>query len=90
MAAWLTGMDLSPLGFLLFVNVLFPVLGCFQTRLLVGAGSHLATDGWCCQALIFVHLGVVLAVNMIIDWSRYPWCMLLFRSTRWRGSHLRE
>jgi tripartite ATP-independent transporter DctM subunit len=28
-ASWLTGMELSPLGFLLLVNVLFLVLGCF-------------------------------------------------------------
>ena len=29
LAAWIGGLDLSPLGFLLVVNVVFLVLGCF-------------------------------------------------------------
>lgn len=78
-AAWLTGMDLSPLGFLLLVNVLFLVLGCFldtSIMLLVLVPILLPTAKL--LGIDLVHLGVVLAVNMMIGLVTPPFGMLLF------------
>ena len=78
-AAWLTGMELSPLGFLLLVNVLFLVLGCFldtSIMLLVLVPILLPTAKL--LGVDLVHLGVVLAVNMMIGLVTPPFGMLLF------------
>jgi tripartite ATP-independent transporter DctM subunit len=78
-AAWLNGMRLSPTGFLLAVNVLFLVLGCFLDTsimllvlipILLPAANQLGLD--------LVHLGVVLVVNMMIGLVTPPFGMLLF------------
>ena len=66
-ANWLTGMQLRPLSFLLLVNVLFLVLGCFldmSIMLLVLIPIILPTAKL--LGIDLVHLGVVLAVNMMI------------------------
>lgn len=78
-ANWLTGMDLRPLGFLLLVNVLFLVLGCFldtTIMLLVLVPILLPTAKL--LGIDLVHLGVVLAVNMMIGLVTPPFGMLLF------------
>jgi tripartite ATP-independent transporter DctM subunit len=78
-AAWLTSMDLSQLGFLLMVNVLFLVLGCFldtSIMLLVLVPILLPTAKL--LGIDLVHLGVVLAVNMMIGLVTPPFGMLLF------------
>lgn len=78
-AAWLTSMDLSPLGFLLLVNLLFLVLGCFldtSIMLLVLVPILLPTAKL--LGVDLVHLGVVLAVNMMIGLVTPPFGMLLF------------
>ncbi len=78
-ATWLTSLSLSPLGFLLLVNVLFLVLGCFLDTavmllvvipILIPTAKLLGVD--------LVHLGVVLAVNMMIGMVTPPFGMLLF------------
>jgi tripartite ATP-independent transporter DctM subunit len=78
-AAWLTNMDLSPLGFLLLVNVLFLVLGCFldtSIMLLVLVPILLPTAKL--LGVDLVHLGVMLVVNMMIGLVTPPFGMLLF------------
>ena len=78
-ANWLTGMQLSPLGFLLLVNVLFLILGCFldtSIMLLVLIPILLPTARL--LGIDLVHLGVVLAVNMMIGLVTPPFGMLLF------------
>lgn len=78
-ASWLTSMSLSPLGFLLLVNVLFLVLGCFldtSIMLLVLVPILLPTANL--LGIDLVHLGVVLAVNMMIGLVTPPFGMLLF------------
>ncbi len=78
-ANWLTGMQLSPLGFLLLVNVLFLILGCFldtSIMLLVLIPILLPTAKL--LGIDLVHLGVVLAVNMMIGLVTPPFGMLLF------------
>ena len=78
-AAWLTSMDLSKMGFLLLVNLLFLVLGCFldtSIMLLVLVPILLPTAKL--LGVDLVHLGVVLAVNMMIGLVTPPFGMLLF------------
>src|SRR5665647_3911785 len=78
-ANWLTSMDLTPLGFLLCVNVLFLILGCFldtSIMLLVLVPILLPTAKL--LGIDLVHLGVVLAVNMMIRLVTPPFGMLLF------------
>ncbi|MEO7952990.1 MAG: TRAP transporter large permease [Polaromonas sp.] len=78
-ANWLTGMQLSQLGFLLLVNLLFLVLGCFldtSIMLLVLVPILLPTAKL--LGIDLVHLGVVLAVNMMIGLVTPPFGMLLF------------
>jgi C4-dicarboxylate transporter DctM subunit len=78
-ANWLTSMDFTPLGFLLSVNVLFLILGCFldtSIMLLVLVPILLPTAKL--LGIDLVHLGVVLAVNMMIGLVTPPFGMLLF------------
>ena len=75
----LKGYELSPLGFLLLVNVLLLVLGCFlegTTILLIIVPVLLPTA----QALgvDLVHFGVVAVVNIMIGLITPPYGLLLF------------
>jgi len=79
LSALLKARELSPLAFLLFVNVLLLILGCFlegTTILLVIVPVLLPTA----QALGVdpVHLGVVAVVNIMIGLVTPPYGLLLF------------
>ena len=79
LAAWLGGFQLSPLGFLLGVNVLFLVLGCFldtSIMLLVLVPILLPTARL--LGVDLVHFGVMVVVNMMIGMVTPPFGMLLF------------
>ena len=75
----LTGLDVSPLGFLLAVNVLVLLLGCVldaTTIILVIVPLFLPT----CRALgiDLVHFGVLIVVNAMIGLITPPYGVLLF------------
>ncbi len=79
MAAWVNSMQLSQLQFLLMVNVLFLVLGCFLdvsvlllvfVPMLLPAAKLLGVD--------LVHFGVLVVLNMMIGMIHPPFGMLLF------------
>ncbi|AYQ29272.1 MULTISPECIES: TRAP transporter large permease [unclassified Polaromonas] len=79
MAAWVDGMHLSQIGFLLMVNVMFLVLGCFLdvsvlllvfVPMLLPAAKLLGVD--------LVHFGVLVVLNMMIGLIHPPFGMLLF------------
>lgn len=75
----LKGFDLSPLGFLLIVNVILLVLGCFlegSTIILVVLPVLLPTA----QALGVdpVHFGIVSVTNIMIGLVTPPYGLLLF------------
>jgi C4-dicarboxylate transporter DctM subunit len=79
LAAFLKGYELTPLGFLLAVNVLLLLLGCFlegTTILLVIVPVLLPTA----QALGIdpVHFGVMAVVNIMIGLVTPPYGLLLF------------
>jgi C4-dicarboxylate transporter DctM subunit len=79
MAAWVGGMQLTPTTFLLLVNLLFLVLGCFLdvsvlllvfVPMLLPAVKMLGID--------LVHFGVLVVLNMMIGLIHPPFGMLLF------------
>lgn len=79
MAAWVDSMHLSQIGFLLMVNVMFLVLGCFLdvsvlllvfVPMLLPAAKLLGVD--------LVHFGVLVVLNMMIGLIHPPFGMLLF------------
>jgi tripartite ATP-independent transporter DctM subunit len=79
MAALITGLDLSPLGFLVLANVIFLLLGCVldaTTIILVIVPLFVPV----CRALgiDLVHFGVVTVVNCMIGLITPPYGMLLF------------
>jgi TRAP-type C4-dicarboxylate transport system permease large subunit len=91
LSAMLKGYELSPLGFLLIVNLMLLVLGCFlegSTIILVILPVLLPTV----QALGIdpVHFGVVAVVNIMIGLVSPPYGLLLFMMTKIAGVTLRE
>ena len=79
MAMWVDSMHLSQVKFLLLVNVMFLVLGCFLdvsvlllvfVPMLLPAAKLLGVD--------LVHFGVLVVLNMMIGLIHPPFGMLLF------------
>lgn len=79
MAQWVDSMHLSKIQFLLLVNVMFLVLGCFLdvsvlllvfVPMLLPAAKLLGVD--------LVHFGVLVVLNMMIGLIHPPFGMLLF------------
>lgn len=90
-AASLQGLDISPLAFLLLVNVLFLILGCLldaTTIILVIVPLFVPA----CRALgiDLVHFGVVTVVNAMIGLITPPYGVLLFVINATTGIPLRQ
>ena len=90
-AAWVTEMQLSRLQFLLLVNLLFLVLGCFMdvsvlllvfVPILLPIAKSLGVD--------LVHFGVVVVLNMMIGLIHPPFGMLLFVTNALTGISIRD
>ncbi|OYX40702.1 MAG: permease [Rhodobacterales bacterium 32-67-9] len=91
LAGHLVSIDISPLAFMLAVNLLFLVLGCFldaTTIILVIIPLFLPT----CRDLgiDLVHFGVVAVVNCMIGLITPPYGILLFVINAVTGISLRE
>jgi tripartite ATP-independent transporter DctM subunit len=91
LASYLDSLDLSPLGFLLLVNLLFLFLGCFLDAstiilvivpILLPAARALGID--------IVHFGVVAVVNCMIGLITPPYGMLLFVINGTTGISIKE
>ena len=87
----LQGIDISPIMFLLLVNLLFLVLGCLfdaTTMLLIIVPLFLPT----CRALgiDLVHFGVVIVVNIMIGLITPPYGVLLFVINALTGIPLKD
>ena len=90
-AAWVTEMQLTKLQFMLLVNLLFLVLGCFMdvsvlllvfVPILLPIAKTLGVD--------LVHFGVVVALNMMIGLIHPPFGMLLFVTNALTGISIRD
>ncbi|MBX3531308.1 MAG: TRAP transporter large permease [Rhizobiaceae bacterium] len=91
LAAILTGWELTPVGFLILVNVILLILGCVlegTTILLVIIPVFIPTA----QALgiDMVHFGVVVVVNIMLGLITPPYGLLLFIMTRIAEVPLRD
>jgi tripartite ATP-independent transporter DctM subunit len=91
LALWVDSLRLSPLQFLLMVNLVFLVLGCFLdvsvmllvfVPMLIPAAKLLGID--------LVHFGVVIVVNMMIGLTTPPFGMLLFVTNALTGIPLKD
>jgi TRAP-type C4-dicarboxylate transport system permease large subunit len=79
LAAWIAGLGLSPLGFLIVVNFTFLVLGCFidaTTMLLVLVPVLLPTVA--ALGIDPVYFGVIIVFNVTIGLVTPPYGLLLF------------
>lgn len=90
-AGLLEGSELSPIAFLLVVNVIFLALGCFfdaTTLLLVVVPLFIPA----CRALgiDLVHFGVVITVNIMIGLVTPPYGVLLFVMNAVTGIPLKD
>jgi TRAP-type transport system large permease protein len=91
LAVWLTSLQLSQWQFLLLVNVVFLVLGCFldaTVMLLVLVPLLLPTVK--ALGIDLVHFGVIIVVNMMIGLVTPPYGVLLFVISGLTGIKLRE
>lgn len=91
LATSLQGLDISPLAFLIAVNILFLILGCIldaTTIILVIVPLFIPT----CQQLgiDLVHFGVVTVVNCMIGLITPPYGVLLFVINATTGIPLRD
>jgi tripartite ATP-independent transporter DctM subunit len=78
-ANWLTSMHLAPLGFLIAVNILFLILGCFlDTSIMLLVLVPILLPGANALHIDLVFFGVMLVVNMMIGLVTPPFGMLLF------------
>jgi tripartite ATP-independent transporter DctM subunit len=79
LGGWMLHMDVSPLGFLLIVNVLFLVLGCFlDTLLMLLIIVPMLMPTVRALGIDPVHFGVTAVVNMMIGLVTPPMGELLF------------
>ena len=79
MAHWVEGMQLSRLQFLLFVNLLFLVLGCFlDVSVLLLVFVPMLLPAVKLLGIDLVHFGVLVVLNMMIGLIHPPFGMLLF------------
>ena len=79
MAQWVEGMHLSRLQFLLFVNLLFLVLGCFlDVSVLLLVFVPMLLPAVKLLGIDLVHFGVLVVLNMMIGLIHPPFGMLLF------------
>ena len=79
MAQWVDAMQLSPLQFLLLVNLLFLVLGCFlDVSVLLLVFVPMLLPAVKALGIDLVHFGVLVVLNMMIGLIHPPFGMLLF------------
>lgn len=90
LSGWLSAYDLSPLAFLLIVNLILLVLGCLlegTTILLVIVPVFIPTAE--ALGIDMVHFGIVCVVNIMLGLITPPYGLLLFVMTTISGQPLR-
>ncbi|WP_417725372.1 TRAP transporter large permease [Salipiger sp.] len=89
LSAWLAGFDLTPIAFLLMVNVILLILGCLlegTTILLVIVPVFIPTAN--ALGIDLVHFGIVCVVNIMLGLITPPYGLLLFVMTTISGCPL--
>lgn len=88
---WLSGFDLSPIGFLLIVSAILLALGCLlegTTILLIIVPVFIPTAN--ALGVDLVHFGIVCVVNIMLGLITPPYGLLLFIMTNISGRPLSE
>jgi C4-dicarboxylate transporter, DctM subunit len=91
LSLWLAGFDLSPIAFLLIVNLILLVLGCLlegTTILLVIVPVFIPTAS--ALGIDMVHFGIVCVVNIMLGLITPPYGLLLFVMTTISGCSLSQ
>jgi tripartite ATP-independent transporter DctM subunit len=91
LAGWLGELDLPPLAFLLLINLVFLLLGCFldaTVMLLVVVPLLIPTLR--ALGIDLVHFGVVIVINIMIGLITPPYGVLLFVINGLTGIPLRD
>ena len=91
LSAMLQGRELSPVGYLILVNLLLLILGCLlegTTILLVVVPVLIPTAE--ALGIDLVHFGVVVVVNIMLGLITPPYGLLLFIMTNISGAPLRH
>lgn len=91
LAQWVAHFNLSPLAFLLLVNLMFLILGCFldiSVLLLVFVPMLLPMVK--AMGIDLVHFGVVVVLNMMIGLIHPPFGMLLFVTNALTGISIKD
>lgn len=79
MAQWVDALNLTPVTFLLLVNVMFLVLGCFlDVSVLLLVFVPMLLPAVKVLGIDLVHFGVLVVLNMMIGLIHPPFGMLLF------------
>lgn len=79
LAQWVAHLDLSQVAFLLMVNVVFLVLGCFlDTAVMLLVFVPMLLPAVKAVGVDLVHFGVLIVVNMMVGLITPPFGMLLF------------
>ena len=90
LSGWLGGFDLSPLGFLVMVNLILLALGCLlegTTILLVIVPVFIPTAN--ALGVDMVHFGIVCVVNIMLGLITPPYGLLLFVMSSISGEPLK-
>jgi C4-dicarboxylate transporter, DctM subunit len=90
LSAWIATYELSPIAFLLMVNVILLVLGCMlegTTILLIIVPIFIPTAN--ALGIDLVHFGIVCVVNIMLGLITPPYGLLLFVMTTISGQPLR-
>ncbi len=79
LAQWIATLDLSQTAFLLIVNLVFLLLGCFlDTAVMLLVFVPMLLPAVSAMGIDLVHFGVLIIVNMMIGLITPPFGMLLF------------
>lgn len=79
LAAWLLGMELSPLALLIGINILFLLLGCFlDVSVMLLVLVPLLVPAVILSGIDLVHFGIVIIINIMIGLITPPYGMMLF------------
>ncbi len=91
LAQWVAGMQLAPWQFLLLVNAVFLVLGCFlDTAVMLLVFVPMLLPAAKLLGIDLVHFGVVVVINMMIGLVTPPFGMLLFVTNALTGIPIKD
>jgi len=79
LATWILGLDLSPIGMMIAINVLFLLLGCFlDVSVMLLVLVPLLIPAVILSGIDLVHFGIVIIINIMIGLITPPYGLILF------------